>query len=91
MLFWGLLCVAVVFGIYRPLDKLLKKIPPKTALIIAIIMTVIIVFDLSLVMLAIFRYGRRAAGVEAVTLIGRFADGVFNDSFMALRFPTVKF
>ena len=91
MLFWGLLCVAVVFGIYRPLDKLLKKIPPKTALIIAIIMTVIIVFDLSLVMLAVFRYGRRAAGVEAMTLIGRFADGVFNDSFMALRFPTVKF
>lgn len=91
MLFWGLLCVAVVFGIYRPLDKILKKIPPKTALIIAIIMTVIIVFDLSLVMLAVFRYGRRAAGVEAVTLIGRFADGVFNDSFMALRFPTVKF
>ena len=91
MLFWGLLCVAVVFGIYRPLDKILKKIPPKTALIIAIIMTVIIVFDLSLVMLAVFRYGRRAAGVEAMTLIGRFADGVFNDSFMALRFPTVKF
>ena len=56
-----------------------------------LIMSVIIVFDLSLVMLAIFRYGRRAAGVEAVTLIGRFADGVFNDSFMALRFPTVKF
>lgn len=91
MLFWGLLCAAVVFGIYRPLDKALKKIPPKIALTVAIVATVIVVFDLSLVMLAVFRYGRRAAGAEAITFLGRFADKFFNDAFMSVRFPTIKF
>lgn len=91
MLFWGLLCVAVVFGIYRPLDKLFKKIPKKTAMILAVIMVVIVACDLSLTSLAVFRYGRRAAGMEAITFLGEFADSVFTDSFMAVRFPTIKF
>ena len=91
MLFWGLLCVAVVFGVYRPLDKLFNKIPKKTATVLAIVIVFVLVCDLSLTSLAVLRYGRRVAGMEALTFLGKFADTFFPDSFMKVRFPTIKF
>ena len=91
MLFWGLLCLAVVYLVYRPLDKVFQKLPQKAMTISAIIIFVFLVFDLSLTMLAIFRFVRRSQGLAAVTFAGRIADKFFTDEFMALRFATLKF
>lgn len=91
MLFWGLLCLAVVYLVYRPLDKVFQKLPQKAMSISAIIIFAFLVFDLSLTMLAIFRFVNRSQGIAAVTFLGRIADIIFTDEFMALRFATLKF
>ncbi|MDY2714911.1 MAG: putative ABC transporter permease [Candidatus Borkfalkiaceae bacterium] len=91
MLFWGLLCLAVVYLVYRPLDKAFQKLPRKAISISAIIIFAFLVFDLSLTMLAIFRFVNRSQGLAAMTFLGRIADGIFTDEFMALRFATLKF
>lgn len=91
MLFWGFLCLAVVYLVYRPLDKAFQKLPQKAMSISAIIIFAFLVFDLSLTMLAIFRFVNRSQGLAAMTFLGRIADGIFTDEFMALRFATLKF
>lgn len=91
MLFWGLLCLAVILVIYRPLDNLLE-ILPKTALkIVAAVLACWIAADWVMTVSALVRYSARADGAEALTFFGRWIDSVFGDAFMKKRFPAMKF
>lgn len=91
MAFWGLLCVTVIFLVYRPLDKLLDSIPPKVMMTIAIIMTVIVALDLMVTVGALIRYAARNVGSQPLTYIGTLIDRIFNDDFMARHFPNMQF
>lgn len=91
MAFWGLLCVAVIFLVYRPLDKWLESLPKKAMLIIAIVMTVIVAIDLTITVSALFRYAARNMGSKPLTYIGTIIDRFFNDDFMAKHFPNMQF
>lgn len=91
MVVWGLLCLFVIYVVYRPLDRKLSKMNVKTATIIAIVLTVIIALDLIVTVSAMLRYTARHAGSAALTPIGEFIDRVFDDAFMQLRFPKMKF
>lgn len=91
MLFFGVLCVFVVFVVYKPLNRLLEKIPKKVLKTVAVIMFVILVIDLIFVALAVLRYSGRNSGIEAMTWIGRFFDTYFDDAYMKLHFPKMNF
>lgn len=91
MVFWGILCVAVIFLVYRPLDILLDAIPQKVMQIIAIVLSVIVIIDLILTLCTLMRYASRSGGSEALTFIGRLCDRFCGDEFMKLRFPQMKF
>lgn len=91
MAFWGLLCLAVMFLVYKPLMKGLDMIPPETLRIIAIVMAVIILLDLTVTVSTLLRYAARHAGRSAFTPLGGFIDRVCNDAFMKRRFPAMKF
>lgn len=91
MAFWGLLCVAVIFLIYRPLSNWLDTLPLKPMVIFAIVATVIISLDLLATVGAILRYAERNAGKDAVLLIAQLLDKCCNDEFMLRRFPNMKF
>lgn len=90
MLFWGLLCLAVVYGVYNPLAKIYDKCPKKVMTTIAIVLLAIVVTDLTITVTALARYSARQQGVISKTELGIFLDRVFNDDYMKLHFPNQK-
>lgn len=90
MLFWGLLCLAVVYGVYNPLAKIYDKCPKKVMTTIAIVLLAIVVTDLTITVTALARYSARQQGVISKTELGFFLDRVFNDDYMKLHFPNQK-
>lgn len=90
MLFWGLLCLAVVYGVYNPLAKIYDKCPKKVMTTIAIVLLAIVVTDLTITVTALVRYSARQQGFAAKTELGLFLDRVFSDDYMKLHFPNQK-
>lgn len=90
MLFWGLLCLAVVYCVYNPLAKIYDKCPKKVMTTIAIVLLAIVVTDLTITVTALARYSARQQGFAAKTELGLFIDRVFNDDYMKLHFPNQK-
>ena len=90
MLFWGLLCLAVVYGVYNPLAKIYDKCPKKVMTTIAIALLAIVVTDLTITVTALARYSARQQGVISKTELGLFLDRIFNDDYMKLHFPNQK-
>lgn len=90
MLFWGLLCLAVVYGVYNPLAKIYDKCPKKVMTTIAIVLLAIVVTDLAITVTALARYSARQQGVISKTELGLFLDRVFSDDYMKLHFPNQK-
>lgn len=90
MLFWGLLCLAVVYGVYNPLAKIYDKCPKKVMTTIAIVLLAIVVTDLTITVTALARYSARQQGFAAKTELGLFLDKVFSDDYMKLHFPNQK-
>ena len=91
MVVWGILCVAVIFIVYKPLSKLLEAIPENVLKTISTVMFIILAIDLIITVSAILRYSGRNSDQEAFTALGTFLDKTFNDEFMAKRFPNLKF
>ena len=91
MAFWGLLCVAVIFLIYKPLDRWLDTLPVKAMTVFAIVATVIIAVDLLMTVGVIFRYAERNAGKDGVLWIAQVIDRICDDEFMIKRFPNMRF
>lgn len=91
MAVWGILCVAVIFIVYKPLIRLLERIPENVMKTVATVMFIILAIDLLITVTAILRYSGRNSNQEAFTAIGTFIDKAFHDRFMAKRFPNLKF
>ncbi|MEZ3420895.1 MAG: putative ABC transporter permease [Eubacterium sp.] len=91
MAVWGLLCVAVIFIIYKPLSRFLDKIPPDIQKTASVIIGAILLLDLFITVSAVLRYSARNANQNAFTALGRILDRYFNDAFMIKRFPKMKF
>lgn len=91
MAFWGLLCVSVIFLIYKPLSKWLDTLPQKEMIIFGIVVTVILALDLFVTVSAIFRYAERNAGKEGVLWIAQVLDRFFDDEYMMKHFPNMRF
>lgn len=90
MLFWGILCVIVIFLLYRPLDRFFERIPRQFFYTAAIFFFCIICADMFFNAVAMFRYVARADGIEPFSAFGEWIDQVFPDSFMKRRFPSTK-
>ncbi len=90
-LFWGLLCVIVIFLLYKPILRFTEKFPQKIFHIVMIVLLVIVVIDMIFSLGAIFRYAQRAQGIPANDPLSQFFDAQFDDEFMKIRFPSMDF
>lgn len=90
MLFWGALCVGVMFLLYRPLDCFFERIPRRLFYGVAIFFFFVICVDMFFNAAAMFRYVARADDIEPLTAFGEWIDRTFPDSFMRQRFPSTK-
>lgn len=91
MLFWGALCVFVIFVVYRPLDRFFERIPRTAFYAAALFFFSLICIDMFFNAAAMFRYVARAEGRPPLTDFGEWIDRAFPDSFMKKRFPSTKF
>ena len=87
MLFFGALCVVVVFLVWQPLNSWLDSLPKRVMKVLAVILAVIILADLLLTLAVQFRYSARMAGRAPLTFLGEFFDRVFDDEYMLFLFP----
>lgn len=90
MLFWGFLCLVVVFVVYRPLDKLFEALPRRAFRIVGWCFFAIICIDMFITVSAMFRYVERHSGIDALTFYGRWLDKTFDDIFMRRKFPSMR-
>ena len=90
MLFWGLLCLAVMFLLYRPLDRFFERIPRTVFYAAGIFFFSVICIDMFFNAAAMLRYVARADGAAPLTAFGEWLDRVFPDAFMKKRFPSTS-
>ena len=90
MIIWGILCVAVVFLLYRPLNKGFCALPRRAFRIAGMICIALVAIDFFFTVSALVRYVCRADGIDALTAFGNWIDTVFPDTFMKKRFPSMR-
>lgn len=81
-LFWGVLGIAWIKGIYPLLSKFVSKIPKKFSQIFVICFAIFFIFDAALSGAAAFRMDQRDAGVPADNVIAEYLDKNFDDERM---------
>lgn len=81
-LFWGVLGIAWIKGIYPLLSKFVSKIPKKFSQIFVICFAIFFIFDAALSGAAAFRMDQRDAGVPADNVIAQYLDRNFDDERM---------
>ena len=81
-LFWGVLGIAWIKGIYPLLSKFVSKIPKKFSQIFVICFAIFFIFDAALSGAAAFRMDQRDAGVPADNVIAQYLDKNFDDERM---------
>ena len=90
MIVWGILCMVVVFCIFRPLDKLFESLPPRTFRAVGILCLLFVCADLFVTVSALFRYVARAEGTPPLTAYGTWLDRTFPDAWMRKKFPSMR-
>lgn len=90
MLFWGVLCLVVVFVVYKPLDKLFEALPRRAFKIVGWCFFALLCIDMFITVSAMFRYVGRNSDMEAFTVYGQWLDKVFDNDFMRRKFPSMK-
>lgn len=88
MIFWGVLCVFVMYVLYRPLDRFFERIPKKIFYSAAIFFFCVICIDMFFNAAAMFRYVERARDTPPADPFREWLDKTFPDSFMRQRFPS---
>lgn len=91
MVLWGLAGMVIIVLIVPFLLKLIHKIPNKIYNFLALIFLVMIVFDLVISFLAVFRYSQRYHQQDSNNEIMKLIDKLFDDNYMKEKFPNLKF
>lgn len=91
MVLWGLAGMVMIVLIVPFLLKLIHKIPDKVYNTLALIFLLMIIFDLVISFLAVFRYSQRHYHQCSNNEIMNLIDKLFDDNYMKEKFPNLKF
>lgn len=82
MIFWGLLVLIFVYGIFPLFDKIYDKTNKNTIKKISLGLFIFIVFDVLISVTAVTRQTLRHKGYRAYTQIGEFCDKHYSDEYL---------
>ncbi len=91
MVLWGLAGMVMIVLIVPFILKLIHKIPDKVYNTLALIFLLMIIFDLVISFLAVFRYSQRHYHQCSNNEIMNLIDKLFDDNYMKEKFPNLKF
>ncbi|MGL4606122.1 MAG: putative ABC transporter permease [Eubacteriaceae bacterium] len=87
--FWGILGLLWVKEIYPIMSKFIEKIPKKMGVPLTWVLTVLMVFNMGISLVAINRWNERLAGVPASTAFERFLDDAYPDDYLKKIYPNM--
>lgn len=90
MLFWGILGVILLKGLYPFISNLIEKIPYKIAYPVYVAIFIFIFGDIALTYSAFGRMALRNSGKKSHTFVGKYYDKVFTDEYMSEKFPAME-
>lgn len=88
-IFWGILGIAWVRGVYPHLSNLIQKIPNEIGIILTYVLLVITIIDIIFSSLALFRQLERREGIPATNVIQKFYDKNLNDDALKRIYPNM--
>lgn len=87
--FWGILGIVWVRGIYPYLSYLIEKIPNRIGKFLTYFLLVAIIFDMIFSSFALLRQLQRREGIPATNSIQHFYDNNYNDSVLKKIYPNM--
>lgn len=88
--FWGLLAVVWIKGLYPRISRLVEKIPPVAGKIITWVLLVLLVLDALISVAAMLRYVQRASDPVAYNVIQQFLDQAYPDRMIEWVWPNMR-
>lgn len=88
--FWGLLAVVWIKGLYPRISRLVEKIPPVAGKIITWVVLVLLVLDALISVAAMLRYVQRASDPVAYNVIQQFLDQAYPDRMIEWVWPNMR-
>ncbi len=86
-LIWGLIAILCIDVLEPWFHKLLLKVPAKMLKIGTLVISLLMVINISLTFVAVMRYGERAKNISREGYVFQKIDKVYNDKYMNKRFP----
>ena len=87
---WGVIAVLCIDYIYPWFKKKAHIAPKIMKEAVTIIVTVLMLIDMGLTILATVRYSARAKGDTSNNVVLKFIDKTYNDSYMKKKFPKLR-
>ena len=91
MVYWGLLGVVFMKAIYPLMLRIVAWIPRKAGKVLAILLVAFFVFNITVSVASVYRWGERLAGVPAKNAVAVFLDKNYPDSMMERVYPNMTF
>lgn len=88
--FWGLLAVVWIKGLYPRLSNLIEKIPPVAGKIITWVLLVLLILDAMVSVAAMLRYVQRASDPTVYNAIQQFLDQAYPDRMIEWVWPNMR-
>ncbi|MEG2351354.1 MAG: putative ABC transporter permease [Bacilli bacterium] len=90
MFFWGIASVLLIKKIYPFFSKLIEKIPYNLGDLITKILIIILSFDMLISWSALIRQDLRRRNVPAYTIVDKFYDKYYPDTYLKKFFPNMR-
>lgn len=89
-IFWGLLALLWVRGVYPRLSAIILRVPPAHGRIAAVVLAVLLAADIALTAAALGRMSARADGKAPSWAAEELLDRVYTDEYLARRYENLK-
>ncbi|MCR5787913.1 MAG: putative ABC transporter permease [Bacilli bacterium] len=87
---WGGIALLYLKVLYPTFNKIYEKVPKKPLTILTILVTVFLVYDVTISSLAVKRMTARKDGVKATTKYQKYMDKHYSDEYILKKVPYLR-
>lgn len=88
--FWGAIALLWVNFIIPVFNKIFDKISKRVMVILTVLISIFIIFDFTISIVAVNRMKERNKGIEATTKYQKFLDNHYSDEYILKRIPYIR-
>lgn len=88
---WGILGLLFISNVWPFLNRMIDKVPLKIGHRVVAVIMVLIIIDLSITGLAVWRASERSRDIPATNVLTKWVDKTYPNDVMAEKFPSMHF